>query len=219
MGAIVINRKTTVLLVDDHLVVRAGFRMLLSIDGEIEVIGEADRGELAIQLYQALQPDVVVMDLSMPGIGGLETIRRLVQRDGEALILVFSVHHEQVYVSRALAAGAKGYITKNSAPAILTEAIAAILQGDVYIEQGLLKTDSETSDPGDYQTLIEQLSPREFDIFNLLARGATVQEVAEQLCLGHKTVANYATQIKKKFQAKTSAELAHIAVNLGLWER
>lgn len=212
------SRKTRVLLVDDHLVVRAGFRMLLGTHAEFEVVGEAERGEQAIQRYQTLQPDVVVMDLSMPGIGGLEAIRRLVQRDAEALILVFSVHHEQVYVSRALAAGAKGYITKNSAPAILSEAIKAILQGDVYIEQGLLKTDHRISESDDYYAVISQLSPREFDIFNLLARGATVQEVAEQLCLGHKTVANYATQIKKKFQARTSAELAHIAVNLGLWE-
>lgn len=211
--------KTAVLLVDDHLVVRAGFRMLLASSGDIEVVGEAERGEQAIQLYQTLQPDVVVMDLSMPGIGGLECIRRLVQRDSAALILVFSVHHEQVYVNRALAAGAMGYITKNSAPGILLEAIAAILQGDIYIEQGLLKSAVVAGVPGDYQSLIDALSAREFDIFGLLAQGATVQEIADQLCLGQKTVANYATQIKKKFHARTSAELAHIAVNLGLMSR
>jgi two-component system invasion response regulator UvrY len=205
-----------IILVDDHTVVRAGFKMLLATDEDIEVIGEAERGEQAIQLYQALAPDLVVMDLSMPGIGGLETIRRIVQRHPEALILVFSVHHEQVYVSRALNAGAKGYITKNSAPGILAEAIHGVKQGGVYVEQGLMKIRESRHQPNDYQALVDAFSPREFDIFNLLAQGLTVQKIAEQLCLGNKTVANYATQIKKKLRISTTAELAHIAVNLGL---
>lgn len=212
------NRKIKIILVDDHTVVRAGFKMLLTTDDSIEVIGEAERGEQAIQLYSERKPDIVVMDLSMPGIGGLETIRRIVQRDPDALILVFSVHHEQVYVSRALAAGAKGYITKNSAPEILTEAIGAIMQGEVYVESGLLK-DKEQQKPDDYQALIAAFSAREFDVFNLLAQGLTVQKIAEQLCLGQKTVANYATQIKKKLRVNTTAEMAHIAVNLGVMIR
>ena len=213
------NNKIKIILVDDHTVVRAGFKMLLAIDDRIDVIGEAERGEQAIQLYQELQPDIVVMDLSMPGIGGLETIRRIIQRDSNALILVFSVHHEQVYVSRALSAGAKGYITKNSAPGILAEAIGAIMQGDPYVESGLLKGAEEQQKPDDYQSLIAAFSPREFDVFNLLAQGLTAHRIAEQLCLGHKTVANYATQIKKKLQVNTTAELAHIAVNLGVMIR
>lgn len=214
------NKKIRIILVDDHAVVRAGFRMLLAASERIEVVAEATRGEQAIQLYQELEPDIVVMDLSMPGIGGLETIRRIVQRDSEALILVFSVHHEQVYVSRALNAGAKGYITKNSAAEILTEAIDAILQGDCYVERGLMKSGGETSQlPSNHQAVIAEFSPREFDVFTLLAQGLTVQKVAEQLCLGQKTVANYATQIKKKLQVVTTAELAHIAVNLGMTQR
>lgn len=212
------SEKIRIILVDDHLVVRAGFRMLLAAGGDIEVVGEAERGEQAIQLYQALQPDIVVMDLSMPGIGGLETIRRIVQRDQAAAILVFSVHHEQVYVNRALQAGAKGYITKNSAPEILVQAIQAIKQGESYVERGLLK-ESEPAQQSDLQQVIADFSPREFDVFKLLAQGMTVQKIADQLCLGHKTVANYATQIKKKLQIDTTAELAHIAVNLGLMAR
>lgn len=210
------NDKINILLVDDHVVVRAGFRMLLATSDSLAVMAEASRGEQAIQLFDSLKPDIVVMDLSMPGIGGLETIRRLLQRDHEALILVFSVHHEQAYVSRALAAGARGYITKNSAPEILSEAIQAIMQGDCYVEQGLLKTSIDTSMTFDHQTLIAQFSPREFDVFRLLAQGLTAQKVAEQLCLGQKTVANYATQIKKKLHVNTSAELAHIAMQLSL---
>ena len=213
------TEKISIILVDDHAVVRAGFKMLLAAGDMIDVIGEAARGEQAIQLYQELQPDMVVMDLSMPGIGGLEAIRRIVQRDPEALILVFSVHHEQVYIHRALAAGARGYITKNSAPEILTEAIAAILQGDEYIETGLIKGSESHSPHNDIQAVISEFSPREFDVFNLLAQGLTVQKIAGQLCLGQKTVANYATQIKKKLQVSTTAELAHIAVNMGVTMR
>jgi len=213
------SSKITAILVDDHAVVRAGFRMLLSTGDKIEVIGEASRGEQAIQLYQELKPDIVVMDLSMPGIGGLETIHRMIQRDSEALILVFSVHHEQVYVSRALNAGAKGYITKNSAPEILTEAIVAILRGDRYVEHGLRKSNHELQSPNDYQAILAEFSPREFDVFTLLAQGLTVTKIADQLCLGQKTIANYATQIKKKLQVDTTTELAHIAVNLGMMLR
>lgn len=212
------KRAVGILLVDDHAVVRAGFRMLLSASPGIEVIGEAERGEQAIRLYQEVKPDVLVMDLSMPGIGGLETIRRIVQRDAGAKILVFSVHQEQVYVSRALDAGALGYITKNSAPGILTEAIAAVLQGVIYVERGLMKSAGEQV-AGNHQTIIADFSPREFDVFSLLAQGLTVHKIADQLCLGHKTVANYATQIKKKLQVATTTELAHIAVNLGLMQR
>jgi two-component system invasion response regulator UvrY len=208
--------KIKIILVDDHAVVRAGFSMLLAADEHIEVVAEAERGEQAIQLYQELQPDMIVMDLSMPGIGGLETIRRIIQRDPQARILVFSVHHEQVYVQRALAAGAKGYLSKNGAPELLSEAISVIMDGDSYIERGLLKVNPEQLVGDDYQTIINGLSPREFDVFNLLAQGLTVNKVADQLCLGQKTVANYATQIKKKLQVETAAELAHIAVRLGV---
>ncbi len=203
------NNKIRILLVDDHAVVRAGFKLLLSSVAGMDVCGEADRGEQAIQLYQTLQPDIVVMDLSMPGIGGLETIRRLLQRDERAKILVFSVHHEQVYVNRALSSGAKGYISKNSAPDILPPAIASVVSGERYVEAGLLKETVER----DYQAAIAAFSPREFDVFRLLAKGLTVHSIADELCLGYKTVANYATQIKKKLNAATVAELMQIALS------
>ncbi len=204
-----------VLLVDDHAVVRTGFKLLLSAAvPNIQVVAEAERGEQAIQLYQQHRPDIIVMDLSMPGIGGLETIRRIIQRDEKANILVFSVHDELVYVQRALNNGAKGYITKNSAPDILPEAIATILQGENYIEKGLLKQQEQTTD--DYQKCIAEFSVREFDIFSLLAKGLTAHKIADELCLGYKTVANYITQIKKKLQVSSIAEIAHIAVMLGL---
>jgi two-component system invasion response regulator UvrY len=211
-----------VILVDDHAVVRAGFRMLLSTEDTIEVIAEAERGEAACQLYLEKQPDVMVLDLSMPGIGGLETIRRICNRDSNAKILVFSVHNERVYVDRAINAGAKGYITKHAHPEILIAAIQRIAEGDLYIEQGLTRQESalsnaglETSEP-DYKTLIESLSAREFDVFLLLAKGLTAHKIADELCLGYKTVANYGTQIRSKLKVSSVAELAHIAIVLGI---
>ncbi len=210
------SSKIKVLLVDDHAVVRAGFKLLLATSSNIEVIAEAERGEQAIQLYQSCQPDIIVLDLSMPGIGGLETIRRLVLRDEKVSILVFSVHDEQVYINRALKAGAKGYITKNSAPEILLDAIVSIQQGQSYVEHGLLnKTIAEISEH-DYQSIIQAFSAREFDVFRLLSKGLTTHKIAGELCLGYKTVANYVTQIKKKLQVSSIAELAHIAILLGI---
>ena len=210
------TEKIKIILVDDHAVVRAGFRMLLATSESIEVISEASRGEEAIGQYGNLKPDIVVMDLSMPGLGGLETIHRIVQRDGRAKILVFSVYHQRVYVNRALNAGAKGYITKNSAPEILTEAIVTIMQGQNYIEQGLIKINNSIKSQGDYQAIIHKFSPREFDVFRMLAQGMSVHKIAGELCLGYKTIANYATQIRKKLQVDTLIELAHIAEDFGL---
>ena len=210
------NERIKIILVDDHAVVRAGFRMLLATSEAIDVIGEASRGEEAIQQYLNLKPDMLVMDLSMPGIGGLETIHRIIQRDSNALILVFSVHHEQVYVNRALNAGAKGYITKNSAPEILHEAITAIMQGESYVEQGLTKIHGKLKCQSDYQAIIVEFSQREFDVFRMLAQGMSVHKIADEICLGYKTVANYATQIRKKLQVDSLIELAHIAKDLGI---
>jgi two-component system invasion response regulator UvrY len=207
--------KIRVLLVDDHAVVRAGFRLLLASVDAIEVVAEASRCEEACKLYEDFRPDVVVMDLSMPGIGGLEGIRRITARDAEAKILVFSIHDEKVYVDRALAAGAKGYITKSSAPEMLITAVQAIAGGEDYIEAGLKASDAAfRAGQPDYQALLAALSPKEFDVFRLLAKGLTTHEAADELCLGVKTVANYSTQIKAKLKVNTAAELARLAIGL-----
>jgi two-component system invasion response regulator UvrY len=208
-----------VILVDDHAVVRAGFRLLLSTEDNIEVIAEAERGEQACQLYLEQQPDVMVLDLSMPGIGGLESIRRICNRDNNARILVFSVHDEMVYIDRAMKAGAKGYITKNSAPGILVEAIQKIAEGGIYIEQGLMENRPVQDSKAEYQTIIDTLSAREFDVFLLLAKGLTAHRIADELCLGYKTVANYGTQIRNKLKVSSVAELAHIAMVLGVMKK
>jgi two-component system, NarL family, invasion response regulator UvrY len=208
--------KIKVLLVDDHTVVRAGFKMLLSSDTNICVVAEAERAEQALMLYAQFQPDIVVTDLSMPGIGGLEYIRRLKQRDRKAKILVFSIHNEAVYIDRAMQAGAMGYITKSSATDIMLEAIYEIAAGQVYIETGLLLKDSLNTPAQSPQAVLNNLSAREFDIFCLLAKGFTAHEISSQLCLQYKTIANYSTQIKNKFQVNSIVELAHIAIILGI---
>jgi two-component system invasion response regulator UvrY len=127
------DSKINVLLVDDHEVVRAGFKILLSSQRDIAEISELDRGEAVLREYQSQLPDVVVMDLSMPGIGGLETIRRLVKQAPKAKVLVYSIHEESIYVERAMQAGAKGYVSKNSAAEILANAVRQVAQGHQYI--------------------------------------------------------------------------------------
>jgi len=212
-----VSGKISVLLVDDHAVVRAGYKTYLALSNRIEQIYEADRGETACQLYTQHLPDLVVMDLSMPGIGGFETIRRLLVRDPSCKILVFSIHNELVYVTRAIKAGAKGYITKNSVPETLVTAACKISQGGTYVEPELaqqlavsLAMDQDESER------IKQLSPREFDVFCLLANGYTVRKAAEKLCLSYKTVCNHGTSIKEKLGVETLTELTLLASRQGL---
>ncbi len=211
MNLVNAHKKITVILVDDHVVVRAGFRMLLATEESIDVVAEAQRGEEVLQLYSQLQPDVIVMDLSMAGIGGLEATHRLTTRYEQAKVIVFSVYHEKVYVQRALNAGAKGYICKHAHPEVLITAIKKVAGGAVFVEPDLM---TETS--SDLQTIVNNFSAREFDVFLLLAKGLTAHDISEKLCLSYKTVANYGSSIRAKLEVSSSAELAHIALSLNL---
>ncbi|MGY6217297.1 response regulator [Methylolobus aquaticus] len=206
----------SVMLVDDHAVVRAGYRLLLTQSSDIKVICEAERGEEACQLYGLHRPQVVVMDLSLPGIGGLATVRRLIARDPNARILMFSIHDEPAYVVRALEAGAKGYITKSCAPEILVEAVERIAGGQNYLEHEIAQKLALQTGTTAQSSSLNSLSAREFDVFCLLAKGYTTREVAEELRLGYKTVANYTTLIKSKLSVNTSAEMARLAYRHGL---
>lgn len=200
------------MLVDDHAVVRAGYRLLLSQTEDVRVVCEAACGEEACQLYLELRPQVVVMDLSLPGIGGLAAVRRLVCHDPASRILMFSIHDEPVYVVRALESGAKGYITKSCAPEILVDAVRRIARGQTYLEQDIaLRMPVPSVAKAEADSVLSSLSAREFDVFCLLARGFTTREVAERLHLGYKTVANYATLIKSKLSVNTTAEMARLA--------
>ncbi|BBA33398.1 LuxR family transcriptional regulator [Methylocaldum marinum] len=212
------NPKITVMLVDDHAVVRAGYRLLLSQSDNIEVVCEAERGEEACQYYSEWHPNVIVMDLSLPGIGGLASIRRISSRDPGAKILVFSIYDELVYVLRALEAGAKGYITKSSAPETLVEAVKKVAGGETYVEPEIAQRLLVQTIAGKKDASIDlnALSAREFDVFCLLAKGYTTREVADELRLSYKTVGNYTTLIKNKLNVSTTAEMARLAYQYGL---
>ena len=205
------EKKIRVLLVDDHAVVRAGYRMLLKNSEDIEVVAEADSGERACKAFADLQPDVVVMDLTMPGIGGLEAIRRIIAREANAKILVFSMHEDTVFVEQALQAGARGYLTKSSAPEILVEAIKELAAGKSHIDSEIVQRLAVQKSRGK-DSPFSGLSTREFEIFCLLAEGLNTSEIAKRLSLSYKTVANYSTQIKSKLNVSTIAELARLAI-------
>lgn len=206
----------TVLLVDDHAVVRTGYRLLLSCSEGIGEVLEADSGESAYSQYLASSPDIVVMDLSLPGSSGLAAIRRIVSRDPEAKILVFSMHDEPVYVTRALEAGAKGYITKSAEPDMLVEAVHRVVCGERFIEPQIARRVDPDNLGGNDASELAELSAREFEVFSLLAKGCTTHEAAQVLCLSIKTVANYNTLIKAKLNVKTGAELTRLAYRYGV---
>ncbi len=206
-----LSRKIRVLLVDDHAVVRAGYEMLLKNSDDIEVLGHAESGEQAIKSYIDDIPDVVVMDLSLPGIGGLEAIRRIKARDGKAKILVFSMHEDTIFVEQALQAGARGYIPKSSPPSQLIEGIRDVFKGSTHIDSKIAERLAIDKVRGD-DTPFSNLSTREFEIFCLLAKGLNTSEIAKQLSISYKTVANYSTQIKNKLEVNTVAELVRMAI-------
>jgi two-component system invasion response regulator UvrY len=204
-----------VMLVDDHAVVRMGFKMLLESDSDIKVIAEAESGELAIQRYMEHKPNVVVMDITMPGIGGLEAIERILAKDSTAKILVLSAHEDSVHPKRVLNAGAMGYLTKRSAAEELIKAIRTVASGKKYLEASVAQQMAIQQLSGD-QNPVDVLSPREFEVFMALAKGKTTNEIADTLFLSPRTVGTHLYNIKQKLNANNSAEIALIAMRSGL---
>ena len=204
-----------ILLVDDHAVVRAGYRRLLESSPLNISVFEADTGERGYLHYSEQAFDLVVMDLTLPGISGLETIRRITQQDSAARVLVFSIHDETVFIERALKAGVRGYISKSSAAEVLIEAVERVLLGELYLGPGIAERLAALN-YADKGGSLAALSPREFDIFRLLAEGLTVNEIATLLSLSVKTVANYNTQIRAKLNVASGAELARLAIRFGI---
>jgi two-component system invasion response regulator UvrY len=205
------------LLVDDHPVVRAGYRLLLESTAEIEVVAEADSGELACRHFIDCRPDIVIMDLSLRGMGGLEATRRILARDPAARVLVFSMHEDTMFAEQSLAAGASGYLTKSSAPRTLIEAARQIAAGGRYLDPALAQRLAFRQTGGRAEPF-RKLSTREFEILCLLARGETTADIAARLSLSGKTVANYATRIRAKLGVATSAELTRLAIRHGVVE-
>lgn len=204
-----------VMLVDDHAVVRMGFKMLLESDPDIKVIAEAENGEHAIKSYMEHKPTVIVMDITMPGIGGLEATERIMAKDNTAKILVLSAHEDSVHPKRVLSAGAMGYLTKRSAAEELIKAIRTVASGKKYIEASVAQQMAIQQLNGE-QNPVDVLSDREFEVFMALAKGKTTNEIADTLCLSPRTVGTHLYNIKQKLNANNSAEIALIAMRSGL---
>lgn len=204
-----------VMLVDDHAVVRMGFKLLLESASDIKVVAEAESGEQAIRLYIEHQPDVVVMDITMPGLGGLEAIERIMARDPQAKILVLSAHEDSVHPKRVLSAGALGYLTKRSAAEELIKAIRTVASRKMYLEAGIAQQMAIQQLSGE-KNPVDVLSAREFEVFISLAKGNTTNEIAETLNLSPRTVGTHLYNIKQKLSASTSADLALMAMRCGL---
>jgi len=204
-----------VVLVDDHAVVREGYRRLLERTEDISVIAEAASGEEAYRIVCDLQPDVTAMDINLPGIGGIEATRRLTARLPDAKILMFSMHEDTIFSSRALQAGARGYVTKSAAPEVLVEAVRLVAQGKLYISHEMAQELAIQMLPG-RDNPIDALSAREFEVFRLLVAGHSLQEISRILCLSYKTVANYQSNIKHKLDVSNTAQVVRIALSHGL---
>lgn len=205
---------TRVMLVDDHALVRMGFRMLLG-DAQVEVVGEFDTGEQACAEYPRLKPDVVVMDLSMPGMGGLEAVRRLLAQDPKARILALSAHEDTAHPQRVLRAGALGYLTKRSAPEALIAAVRAVAAGEAYVDAGTARALAMAQVRGETSPA-DQLSEREFSVFLQLARGRSVAQIADDLKLSPSTVGTHLYHVKQKLGASNQSEITLVALQWGL---
>lgn len=205
-----------ILLVDDHAVVRVGFRLLLQSVADMSVVAEADCGETACQLYLELKPDVVVMDLAMPGMGGLEALRRIRARQPLAQVLTLSAHDDPMHARRALQEGALGFLSKRSAPEALLEAVAVVAAGRRYLDPALAQKLALAEFDGAAKSPVERLSEREFEVFVRLAGGATVQRIAADLNLSASTIGTHLYNIKQKLAVVNQSELTLIAIRHGL---
>jgi two-component system invasion response regulator UvrY len=211
------KKKINVMLVDDHAVVRFGFRMLLESTDDIKVVAEADSAEAAYQQIPTAKPDVIVMDISLGGTMGVEATRRIVARDKTAKVLGLSSHEDPSYVRYMLKAGAQGYLSKRSAPDELMHAIRQVAEGRMYIEASLSQRMALEEFNGE-KSPIEVLSEREFGVFIQLAKGLSVNQIAELLNISPRTVGTHLYNVKQKLGAANQAELTLIAVRHGLIE-
>ena len=204
-----------ILLVDDHAVVREGYRRLLERRADLRVDAEAASAEEALQCLRENEPDLIILDLSLPGLGGIELTRRILQRRPEACILAFSMHRDPLFAAQAIRAGALGYVTKSSSPDVLIQAVykvarrEKVLSPDIAPEMALTLLEG-VSNPAD------ELNPREFEILRLLLDGMGPEEIGSTLNISPKTVQNAHHQIKTKLGVRTDIELARLAMKLKL---
>lgn len=207
-----------VLLTDDHALVRTGIRRLLEDSKQVEIAGEAENGEDSIKLAQDLKPDVILMDVNMPGIGGVEACRRILQRDPEQKIIALTVHNEQTFPKRMLEIGAKGYLTKECGVEEMLAAIQQVSRGGAYIAPDIAQQLALSLLPGNKHNPIDLLSRREFQVMLMISHGLTNAEISEKLCLSPKTVSTYRLRLLEKLGAQNEVDLIKIAVEQGMVE-
>jgi len=207
--------KLRVMLVDDHAVVRSGFKVLLQTWDDVQVVAEADSGEEALRIHDSVAPDVVVMDIAMAGMGGIEAIKRLVAKHPQIRVLALSAHEDTSYSKRAFQAGALGYLSKRTAPEVLIDAIRLVAQGKRFIDPGIAQRMAMQDLSGETDPLA-LLSPREFEVFMQIARGQSVVAVAETLNLSVSTVGTHVHKIKQKLELTNTSEITLLALRQGL---
>ena len=215
------KQKLNVLLADDHKLLRAGLKLLLQRNPDLTVVGEAADGEQTLQLFQQLEPDLLLLDLSMPKMDGLDCLREIKSRWPGAKVIVLTMHEDENYIKQAMQAGAAAYVHKSAADTDLFKAIEAVQAGQLYLSQQdsnlllhvLLKQDPA---PVDNQAPYVLLSPRERDVLRLIAHGYSMAEVAEKLSLSIKTVDTYKTRLMEKLGTTRKSELVSYALKYGL---
>jgi len=217
-------RKIRLLVADDHPVVRAGLRMLLGTQPDMEVVGEAVDGATAVEQALELRPDVVVMDITMRGANGLAATREIVKRIPQTKVLVLTMHDSEEYLRQTLEAGATGYVLKQAADTELVVAIRAVCRGEIYLYPVFTRVllgdlgSRETGGPGQRDSY-ELLSPREKEVLRLVALGHTNQKIADQLFLSVKTIETYRARVMEKLNLRTRAALVRYALLRGLLDK
>jgi DNA-binding NarL/FixJ family response regulator len=208
-------KKITILLVDDHPIVREGYRRLLELRPEFVVCAEAEDASQAYEAYKLHKPDVVIMDLTLVGVSGIEATRRIRDIDKSAKVLIFSMHAQSAYVLKAFEAGVRGYITKGSPPAELIKAVEVVAEGGRAMSEDISKALAADRLRGAVQPL-DDLSPREMEVLRLIATGASSEAIADLLHLSVKTVRNIHYAVKAKIGADNDAHLVLLALAAGI---
>ena len=206
----------TVLLVDDHQIVRSGIKRILQDAEDIEVISEASSGEEAISKVKELHPNVVLMDVSMPGIGGIEATRKLLRVDSNLKIIALTVYADEPYPTSLLEAGAAGYLTKGCDVEEIVNAIRAVNRGEPYIVKDVAQQMALSKLPGGKKNPFEKLSQREVQVMLMITQGQKLQDISDKLCLSPKTVSTYRYRLYEKLSVENDVELTHLAIRHGM---
>lgn len=209
---------TRILIADDHAVLRSGLHALLNGDPDVKIVGEAENSQATLRLAEALRPDLVLMDISMPDMGGIEATRRLKQILPEVQVLILTVHEDEGLMRAAIRAGASGYVLKRAEESEIVSAIQAVMRGDMYIHPSMtrLLLKDHSPRPQHARASVEQLTPREIDVLRYIARGYTNRQIAEALNLSPRTVEGHRANLVGKLGLRSRVELVNFAEEQGL---